>query len=287
MALPFPKVKGVRHRFVDANGVRLHVAEAGRGKPLLMLHGWPQHWHMWRHQIPRLAKRYRVICPDLRGFGWSDAPKSGYEKEQLVDDIIGLLDALKINRIRLMGHDWGGWVGFLLCLRQPERVERYLALNIPHPFQKIDSRLLTLWRFWYQLVIASPGLGSWIQRRTGFVKLLLKEAAVHRRWTEEELAIYAEPLKEPRRAEASVSLYRSFLLKEFLPVLAGRYGARRLTTKTLILFGMDDFSLSPRLLRGYEGRADDLRIEFIPRSGHFIAEERPELVTRRALEFFR
>ncbi len=283
----YPKIKNVRHRFIQANGVKLHIAEAGKGPPLLMLHGWPQHWYMWRHQIPRLAKQYHVICPDLRGFGWSEAPESGYEKEQLVDDMVALLDALKIDRVRLLAHDWGGWVGFLLCLRQPKRVQRYLALNIPHPFQKIDSRLLTLWRFWYQVVIASPGLGSWIQCRTNFVKLLLKKAAVHKIWTQEELAIYADVLKQPQHAAASVTLYRSFLLKEFLPVITGRYSGSRLKTATLLLFGVDDFSLSTKLLQGYEKHADDLKVEFVSQSGHFIAEEQPKLVTERALEFFK
>ena len=99
---------------------------------------------------------FRAIAPDLRGFGWSDAPPTGYEKEQLVDDIIALLDTLKLKRIQLMAHDWGGWIAFLLCLRQPDRVQCYLALHIPHPFQTLDSRTLHLWRFWYQWVIASP-----------------------------------------------------------------------------------------------------------------------------------
>jgi pimeloyl-ACP methyl ester carboxylesterase len=85
---------------------------------------------MWRYQIPPLAQRYSLICPDLRGLGWSEAPPTGYEKEQLVDDIIALLDALNLDHVRLMAHDWGGWVGFLFCLRQPERIQRYLALNI-------------------------------------------------------------------------------------------------------------------------------------------------------------
>ena len=118
----FPQAEGVTHRFVRVNGLNWHLAEAGSGEPMLMLHGWPQHWYMWRYQIPYLAQHYAVICPDLRGFGWSDAPATGYEKEQLVDDIIALLDTLKLKRIRLMAHDWGGWVAFLLCLRQPDRV---------------------------------------------------------------------------------------------------------------------------------------------------------------------
>jgi len=287
MQQAFPQVDGVTHRFVKVNGLNLHLAQAGSGEPLLMLHGWPQHWYMWRYQIPELTQHYSVLCPDLRGFGWSDAPATGYEKEQLVDDIIALLDTLKLNRIRLMGHDWGGWVGFLLCLRQPERVQRYLALNSPHPFQKLDTRVLTLWRFWYQWVIASPLLGHWIvQNRTGFVRCLLQWGFVNKPLTEEEIATYTSRLGEPTRAYASVMLYRSFLLREFVPLIRGRHWSSRLSTSALILFGMRDFAMSTAVLKGHRPYADDLKIELVPNCGHFIAEDQPELVSKRALEFF-
>lgn len=287
MQLPLPILKGVTHHFVEANGLKFHVAEAGSGEPLLMLHGWPQHGYMWRYQIQKLAQKYRVLCPDLRGFGWSEAPSSGYEKEQLVDDMIALLNTLKIKKIRLMGHDWGGWVGFLFCLRQPERIKKFLALNIPHPFQKIDSRVFTLWRFWYQLVIASPLLGKWIlQDKIGFVRRLLQWSTVNKKWTEEELSTYTTCFNDPARAYASVLLYRTSLLRETLPILTGRYTSSRLTTPTLMLFGKEDFAVSTKLLKGYEAYADDFKIEFVPNCGHFIAEEQPEIVTKRALEFF-
>lgn len=283
----FPQVEGITHRFVKVNGMHLHLAEAGSGEPMLMLHGWPQHWYMWRYQIPCLAQHYAVICPDLRGFGWSDAPATGYEKERLVDDMIALLDTLNLKRIRLVAHDWGGWVGFLLCLRQPERVQRYVALNIPHPFQTLDSRVLLLWRFWYQWVIASPLLGKWIiQNQSGFVRRLLQWGVVNKTWTDEEIAIYTSRLQEPARAYASVLLYRSFLLSEFIPIVRGRYWSSRLSTPTLILFGVRDFALAPELLKGYEPYADDLKVELVPNSGHFIAEDQPELVTKRVLDFF-
>ena len=117
-----PEVAGVSHRFVSAGGLRMHVAEAGEGPPLVMLHGWPQHWWMWRELIGPLSATHRVICPDLRGFGWSAAPAGGYDPEVFARDVIGLLDALEIDEpIDLVGHDWGGWTGHILCLRRPER----------------------------------------------------------------------------------------------------------------------------------------------------------------------
>ena len=157
---PMPELPGVSHRFVDAGGVRLHVAEAGAGEPVVMLHGWPEHWWTWRKLIPGLAEHYRVICPDLRGFGWSDAPRRGYEKEQFAADVAELLDSLGLHDVRLVGHDWGGVAGFILCVRRPDLVSRYLALNTGHLWPRVErSGARNLHRFAYQWVIAAPGLG--------------------------------------------------------------------------------------------------------------------------------
>src|SRR6478735_5330910 len=107
-----PDLGGVEHRFVKLPGLTMHVAEAGTGEPLLLLHGFPQHWWGWYKVLPALARRYRVIAPDLRGAGWTDAPADGYNSEQLVADVVALLDALELDRVKLMAHDWGALVGF-------------------------------------------------------------------------------------------------------------------------------------------------------------------------------
>jgi pimeloyl-ACP methyl ester carboxylesterase len=104
--MDLPAVEGVTHRWVQARGLTFHVAEAGGGEdPVLLLHGWPQSWYEWRSLMPALADRHRVVAMDLRGFGWSDAPRRGYEKENLADDVLAVLDELGIERV---GHDWGG-----------------------------------------------------------------------------------------------------------------------------------------------------------------------------------
>ena len=105
-ARPFPHVPGVRHRLVTVRGVRLHVAEAGTGDPVVLLHGFPQHWYAWRHVIPLLAGQYRLICPDWRGFGWSEASPRGYDTASRAADVLALMDALGLRRVRLVGHDW-------------------------------------------------------------------------------------------------------------------------------------------------------------------------------------
>lgn len=285
---PCPDVRGVRHRFVSVNGVRLHLAEAGHGEPLLMLHGWPQHWYAWRYVIDALRGAYHIICPDLRGFGWSDAPASGYDKERLVDDVIRMMDALGLERVRLLGHDWGGWVGFLLCLREPQRVERFLALSILHPWQRVDATLLAnLWRFGYQGIIASPILGAWLVRRPRLVSRLIRwDSADGTRWRERDLACYAERLRDPARARASGLLYRTWLMREALPVLRGRYRANRLHVPTLVLAGARDLTVRPAMLRGYEPYADDMTVEVVPEAGHFLPEECPALVADFARALF-
>ena len=286
---PLPELPGVEHRHVDAGGVRLHVAEAGEGEPVVMLHGWPEHWWSWRHLIPPLAERYRVLCPDLRGFGWSEAPVRGYEKEQLALDVATLLDGLGLHDVRLVGHDWGGVAGFILCVRRPDLVRKYLALNTAHLWPRVEARgLLDLYRFAYQWVIASPFLG---QRAVGLLGRLPAERAyviTGRRgaWSADDTRIILDQFREPERAHASVQLYRSFLVREIGPLLRGRYHSLRLTTPTLWLHGLGDAVIRPEMLEGYQPYADDLRLELVEHAGHFVHEDRPELVAERALEFF-
>jgi pimeloyl-ACP methyl ester carboxylesterase len=200
-----PHVDGVTHRQVRARGIDFHVAEAGSGNDVVLcLHGWPQHWYEWRHLMPALADRHRVLALDLRGFGWSDAPRDGYEKENMATDVLAVLDALGRERVKLVGHDWGGWIAFLLCLR----------------------------------------------------------------------------------ARAAVQMYRVFNLRETLPIVRGRYRRQQLTVPTRMLFGTDDRALRPEILAGYQRHAENMSLELVPGCGHFIADERPDLVAERAREFF-
>jgi pimeloyl-ACP methyl ester carboxylesterase len=286
---PMPELPGVEHRFVDAGGVRLHVAEAGAGEPVVMLHGWPEHWWTWRKLIPGLAQHYRVICPDLRGFGWSDAPRRGYEKEQFAADVAELLDSLGVHDVRLVGHDWGGVAGFILCVRRPDLVSRYLALNTGHLWPRVErSGVRNLHRFAYQWVIASPGVGRAAVGRLGRLPAERAHLITGRRgaWSPEDVRIMLDQFQEPERAWATVQTYRSFLLREIGPLLRGRYRSLRLHAPTLWLHGLSDAVIRPEMLRGYEPYADEIGVEVVKGAGHFIHEERPELVLERALQFF-
>jgi pimeloyl-ACP methyl ester carboxylesterase len=202
--------------------------------------------------------------------------------------VLAVLDELGIERLKLVGHDWGGWLGFLLCIREPQRFERYLALNILTPW--VSSRRAFFpyaWRFAYQVLIMTPGIGYQLHRRGGFVPRVLKSGSTRREvWDEATLRAFADNLAEPDRARAAVQLYRVFQLHELWPILRGRYADSRLTVPTRMLFGVGDVVLRPELLEGYERHADDMEVELVQDSGHFIADERPELVAERACDFF-
>jgi len=285
MAREIPVVDGVEHRYVEANGIRIHVAEAGSAAApaIVCLHGWPQHWYLWREVIGPLAETHRVICPDLRGLGWTDAPPGGYDKESLATDLLALLDTLELDRVSLIGHDWGGYACFLACLRQPERFERYLGLNIAPPFaRRSPETFAATWRFGYQVLLASP-LGAGAAARLGSPQ---GKERFRRRGSspfgDAELETFFGQFREPERARATVQYYRSFLLRDLPAVAAGRYARARLEVPTRILFGTDDPVVTPSMLTVDGRQVADYAVELVPGVGHFIADERPDLVVARA-----
>ena len=284
-----PDIEGVTHHWVEARGLRFHYAEAGSGDDVVLcLHGWPQHWYEWRHLMPALADRHRVLALDLRGFGWTDAPAEGYEKENMADDVFAVLDALGIERVKLVGHDWGGWIGFLMALRRPERIERFFVLNIVAPWVSMRAVAGHAWRFWYQQLVLTPIVGYRLHRGGQFIrKVLVGGSTVKSAWSDEVLASFAENLAEPARSKAAVHLYRTFNWREMPGIAKGRYAKAHLEVPTLMLFGEDDFVLRPSMLAGYERHSDDMRVELVPGCGHFIADERPDLVAARAQEFLK
>jgi len=285
-----PVVEGVEHRFVEANQMRFHVAEAGPvgAAPVLLLHGYPQHWYAWRKVVPLLAERYRLIMPDLRGFGWSDAPFRGYGTEARVDDVLALMDALGLEKAWLVGHEWGGWLGFMACLRAPERFSGYLALNITHPWPEKKALRRGAWRMWHTALLEYPLLGGAVVRHwPAFTRFLLRRGVTDRAaWTHEALDEFAESIRPFSRAHASQALHWQYVLRDIPRLIGGRFCRQRLSVPTLILFGEDDFALAPEVLVGGERYADDLTVRLVPDCGHYIADERPDLVAAAALELF-
>lgn len=288
----FPVVEGVdvSHRYVDIGGLRVHVAEAGHGEPLIMLHGWPQHWWEWRNQIPFFADRFRVIAPDIRGFGWSDVTENGYLKDELADDLVKLVRKLGYESVRLLSHDWGGWIGFIASAKHPGVISQHFATNICPLWFRIDWRMIPgTVRLGYMFRIGMPYFGERLLMRSGdYVHYLFTRGDTRKEgWSALEKHTFSDPLREPARARASSKLYRDFLLKEYIPVgLFHKYHKYFLETPTRILFGDRDFAIAHSWLDGWQGHTADLQIEMVPGAGHFIVDELPDLVNQRALAFF-
>lgn len=257
------------------------MAEAGSGPPLLLLHGWPQHWWCWRELIPQLARDYRVVVPDLRGWGWSEAPPGDYAKATFASDVAALLKAERIDRVTVIGHDWGGYTGFLLALEHPEKIERLIALDIPPPWGSPPrpSHLALPLLLSYQVLVATPGVGEAVMTRSpAFVRAIIRRASRLRQWTDAELDVYAEVLRQPARAAASSACYRTFLTREAFP---RRYRPRDLTVPTLLLMGA-----ASAIQHVVEPQpSPNLEVEQIEGAGHFLPEEAPECVLERARGF--
>lgn len=285
-----PLIPGAERRLVeietaDAGRLRLHVSELGSGPPVIMVHGWPQHAGCWRYVAPLLAGSHRVICPDNRGFGGSDAPGRGYDPDTFAADTIALLDALELEQAFLVGHDWGGFAGFMACFSEPNRIQAFLALNTPIPWVQPSPRLLLeAWRTWYAVLMASPVLGQLILRRLpSLVGKGMVRDVVHGLLTEADGRDYANELAQTKSAHATTLLYRNYLRTVARP---GRWNDQRLEVPTRLLFGERDGAVPTLAVKGHEGHADDMEVELVPDSGHFIPEEKPELIAERALELF-
>lgn len=271
----------IRHRIVDAGGLRVHLAETGPvdAPAVLLLHGWPQTSHLWRHVGPMLADEHRVLMPDLRGFGRTEAPGHGMDPETFARDQVALLDALDLERVNLIGHDWGGYAGFLLAARRPERVGALLAISTPSPWVSISPRLLReAWRGWYAAVFASP-LGPALLRRTDIVKRAIAGDTRGRGVTDADLQTFAAAFRAPERARAVQLLYRSYL-RLVVSVTRGDEAVPPLRVPAHLVLGERDTAIRPALAAGFPS------VELVD-AGHFVVDELPELVVARAREVFR
>jgi pimeloyl-ACP methyl ester carboxylesterase len=278
---PLPELPGVDHRYETVNGIRMHYAGAGGGEPLVLLHGWPQHWWMWRDLIGPLAERFRVIVPDLRGHGWSGKPASSYRKAELASDVVALLDRLGLDRVRLAGHDWGAITSLLVASEHPERVERMVAMSVPHPWQRRPDPVATLATA-YQLVLAGPWGRFAIQH--GFMRQMLKGGRSIGSFSAAEVEAYEAVQREPDAVAASVQMYRTFLTRELPAWVRGSFVPRRLTVPTLWLVGEHDI-LARNSDDGYRAHADDMTLEVVAGANHFMPEEMPAQIVDRMSRF--
>jgi len=284
--VPMPYVEGVEHRDVRVRGLRLHVAFAGpeHGRPVMLVHGWPQHWYEWRHLLGPLAEAgFRAIAPDLRGFGWSEyPPDEDFRKETLADDLIGLCDALGHERIAYVGHDWGCWAGWLLCLRRPDLVERAVLLSVRPPFPPDEiepAALARLARLAYQLPLAAP-----LPPRLKLPALGLMGKLGGR--PPDEAEVYRANLSQPSQLRATTLLYRQFLTRELGPLIAGRYAGRRLTVPVRFLVGDQDFLFEEGMVDEAAAHTDaDYRGDVLRGAGHFVADDAKDELREIVLDY--
>jgi pimeloyl-ACP methyl ester carboxylesterase len=268
--------------------VSFHVTEAGPedGLPVLALHGWPQHHYEWRSLLADPPGGLRVIAPDLPGYGWSGPAPHRWAKEDVAGDLLALMDELGLERVVLVGHDWGGFIGHLLTLRAPERFSAYLVLNIPHPWTTPRMLLPHVWRFLlYQPALAAFGYP--LMRHTRLIELgfgagLSDPSSM----SEEEIHWFADRFRDPVCARTATDTYRTFLLRE-VPERTRKPETRRSTVPTLCLFGVDDTVIHVSLAAPETANAEDYQLERVEGCGHFLADERPDLLRERLITLAR
>jgi pimeloyl-ACP methyl ester carboxylesterase len=280
-----PVIPNVRRHYVTARGVRFHVTEAGDpgGRAVVALHGWPQHHYAYRDLLGDPPAGLRIIAPDLPGYGWSGPPPHRWGKEDVAQDVLALLDELGLDRVLLVGHDWGGFVGYLMILAAPERFDGYLALNVPHPWQSPRTMGRHLWRFAiYQPLMGAVGVP--LQRHTPFVERVVYGIGVTDRsaLTPDVVRVFADRFRDPVCARAATDTYRTFWLRE-LPAAARHPEIRTATVPIRALFGVRDTAIHHSLASPETANADDYTLETTD-CGHFIADEKPGLVRARLVE---
>ena len=284
-----PQLPGVSHAFVTlSTGLRMHIAEAGPpdSPTVMLLHGFPQHWWEWRKVMSPLAERYRVIAPDLRGAGWTDAPAHGYTVDEVVADVLALLDQLGLRQVGLVAHDFSAFVGFRLCFDHPERVAAFLCLG-PHPYLRFRPHMLAgIPQLWFQPVVATPRLGPWALGTDRLARHLLRGGtATTESITEEDLAVFTTRLHERGHPEAGSALYRKLILPE-MGRFSTAYRKRRLTIPTVALLGGADAGVRPGMLDVHGNQADDLVGHVVDGAGHYLADDRPDAVVTYAMDLF-
>jgi pimeloyl-ACP methyl ester carboxylesterase len=278
----------VTHTFVETNGVRLHVAQAGpvTGPLIILLHGFPEFWYGWHHQINTLAGAgYWVWAPDQRGYNLSDKPRNvaDYALDTLVSDVIGLINAAGRQKAVVVGHDWGAAVAWWTAVSHPNRVERLVALNVPHPvvMQRFARRDLgQLRRSWYIGFFQVPQLPekllSW--QRARLLARVLRSSSEPGTFSDTDLVAYRAAWNQPNAVRSMVNWYRAALR-----VPAGRRPSIRVTVPTLLIWGVYDQFLKREMAQASIDLCDNGRVVFLPTT-HWVQHEQPERVGELIME---
>jgi pimeloyl-ACP methyl ester carboxylesterase len=268
-----------RDGFVETNGVRLHYVTQGRGPLMLFLHGFPDFWFGWRHQIPEFARDHTVVALDMRGYNDSDKPaeRNAYRVTEIVADVAGVIDQLGGGRAILVGHDWGGAIAWATANSRPDLLDRLVIMNLPHPalLARALRRPVQMLRSSYMLFFQLPLIPelALTANNAALVAQVFRGALIDKdAISEAELDRYREAMLKPGAATAQLNYYRNL----FRPGGSRRF--KKISTPTLLIWGERDVVLGKELTYGTEEYVSDLTIRYIPDCGHFVQQEKPRLV---------
>ena len=281
----------LEHSFIDTNGVRLHVAQAGpkSGVPVVLLHGFPEFWYGWRNQIPALVEAgCRVIVPDQRGYNLSGKPKGvkNYRVDELVKDVIGLIDALEYEKVNLVGHDWGAVVAWTLAILHPERLHKLGIMNVPHP--AVMKRFLTrdleqIRRSWYVFFFQLPWLPEAGMKRDNWrgAELALRGSGKIHTFSKEDIVKYKEAWSQPGAMTSMLNWYRAVIRHQ--PPMPKDV---RVKVRTLMMWGMKDVALSHRMARPSMDLVDEGNLILFPEATHWVQHDAAGEVNHYLVDFF-
>lgn len=273
--------EGWTSSYIKTNGVRLHYVSAGEGPLMLFLHGFPEFWYSWRHQLTEFSRNYRVVALDLRGYNQSEKPSnlSAYTMGELVNDIAGVIEGFGERNCILVGHDWGGAIAWCVPYTYPHLVERLIVMNCPHPAKFKDGLRLPqqMLKSSYMLFFQLPLLPEWILQSLDYqliANALMTLAVNKRAFSSQDLEAYKDAVAHRGALSAMLNYYRN------LPqgVLDKSWGI--LSVPTLMIWGEDDPALGKELSYGTESYVSDFQIQYISGCGHWVQQEFPQQVNQ-------
>lgn len=276
------------HGNAIANGVRLHYVEQGEGPLILLLHGFPEHWYSWRHQIGPLAEAgFRVVAPDLRGYNTSEKPRGGYDIKSLTKDVRGLIRALGERSATVVGHDWGGIIALQFPIDYPKACERLIVMNAP----------LIRSRYWqrgnypqnsYALAMHLPILAkrrAWGDIDAAVRQILRGASAGGDAWTEADFDAFADALKLPGALDAAMKYYRNIYWPDWFLTWPDR--DQRINCPTQFIWGAQDPAVRLEFMDEAAAQVNHLRTHIVQEAGHWVQQEQPAEVTAAMLAFLK
>jgi pimeloyl-ACP methyl ester carboxylesterase len=286
------KETALRHQRIAADGIQLHVVAAGKGPPVILLHGFPENWHSWRKQIPVLvAAGFSVLAPDLRGYNLSDRPaaQSAYRLEHLVRDVAALVRATGHPRSHIIGHDWGGVIAWAFAGQYPELVDKLVVLNAPHLkiyFKKVRYPRQML-RSWYVLFFLMPRLPEFVLSAKNYRavrEMFRRSPASKKAFSDEDTEQYIQALASPGALTAALNYYRANIrpadMRRFVDTMP-------IKAETLVIWGELDPALGIELLDGLDEVAPNVCIHRVAQSSHWVQNEAPAEVNRMLVNFLK